>query len=154
MEAFDGATIAHQIARVPVITDADVLARVAQVIEPAARRERAVWLFFFYCDGTQAPVVVPLGDMPEMPADDDAEVTFHVLRHSYGLGSYDSNDDDGTDDDLSFVLTVCRDGPLAEGESDRQWLRVLQRAIGEYAAPVRMICLATPEGVRSLGPAC
>jgi hypothetical protein len=149
MEPSDGATIADQIARVPVITDADVLARVGQVIEPAARRERAVWLFFFYSDGTQAPVVVPIGDMPEMPADDDAEVTFHVLRHFYGLGSYD----DGTDDDLSFVITVCRDGPLAEAESDRQWLRVLQHAIGEYAAPVRMICLATPEGIRSLGPA-
>jgi hypothetical protein len=57
------------------------------------------------------------------------------------------------DDDLSFVLTVCRDGTLELTDSDRRWLRVLQWGIREYAAPVRMLCLATPEGVRELGPA-
>ena len=138
------ATLAEQLASTPVITDADVLARVGEVIEPEARRERALWLFFFYSDGTQAPVVVPLEDMPEMPGEDDAEVAFHMLRHFYGLSE---------DDDLSFVLTVCRDGTLELTDSDRQWLHVLQWGIREYAAPVRMICLATPDGVRDLGPA-
>ena len=144
MEPFHGVTLAEQLAQTPVITDADVLARVDEVIEPAARRERALWLFFFYSDGTQAPVLVPIDDMPELPGDDDAEVAFHMLRHFYGLTD---------DDDLSFVLTVCRDGSLEQTDSDRQWLRVLQGGINEYAAPVRMICLATPEGVRDLGPA-
>jgi hypothetical protein len=144
MEPSHGATLAEQIASIPVITDADVLARVDEIIEPEARRERALWLFFFYSDGTQAPVVVPLDDMPEMPGQDDAEVAFHVLRHFYGLSD---------DDDLTFVLTICRDGTAELTDSDRRWLRVLQWGITEYAAPVRMICLATPEGVRDLGPA-
>jgi hypothetical protein len=138
------ATLAEQLASTPVITDADVLARVDEIIEPATRRERSLWLFFFYSDGTQAPVLVPLDDMPELPRQDDAEVAFHMLRHFYGLTD---------DDDLSFVLTVCRDGTLEQTESDRQWLRVLQWGISEYATPVRLICLATPEGVRDLGPA-
>jgi hypothetical protein len=144
MDPSHGATLAEQLARTPVITDADVLARVDEVIEPAARRERALWLFFFYSDGTQAPVIVPLDDLPELPEEDDAELAFHMLRHFYGLTE---------DDDLSFVLTICRDGTLELTESDRRWLRVLQWGIKEYAAPVRMLCLATPEGVRALGPA-
>jgi len=144
MDPSHGVTIAEQLARTPVITDADVLTRVDEIIEPAARRERALWLFFFYSDGTQAPVLVPIDDMPELPGRDDVEVAFHMLRHFYGLAD---------DDDLSFVLAVCRDGPLEQTDSDRQWLRVLQWGITEYAAPVRMICLATPEGVRDLGPA-
>jgi hypothetical protein len=138
-----GAMLADQLPASPVVTDADVLARVDAIIEPRARRERCLWLFFFYSDGTQAPVIVPLDDMPEMPGEDDAEVPLHMLRHFYGL-------DDG--DDLSFVLAICRDGTLELTASDRQWLRVLQWGIAEYAAPVRMICLATPEGVRGLGP--
>ena len=137
------ATLAEQLARAPVITDADVLARVDEIIDPAARQERALWLFFFYSDGTQAPVIVPLEDMPEMPADDDAEVAFHMLRHFYGLNE---------DDDLAFVLTLCRDGTLQLTDSDRRWLHVLQRGISEYTTPVRMLCLATPAGVRELGP--
>ena len=144
MDSSRHATLAEQLARTPVITDADVIARVDEVIEPSARQERALWLFFFYSDGTQAPVLVPIDDMPELPGHEDAEVAFHMLRHFYGLTD---------DDDLSFVLTVCRDGTLGQTDSDSQWLRVLQWGISEYAAPVRMICLATPEGVRDLGPA-
>ena len=144
MDSSRHATLAEQLARTPVITDADVIARVDEVIEPSARQERALWLFFFYSDGTQAPVIVPLDDMPEMPEDDDADVAFHMLRHFYGLSE---------DEDLAFVLTICRDGTLELTKSDRQWLRVLQQGIRDYAAPVRMLCLATPEGVRGLGPA-
>lgn len=145
MDPTHGATLAEQLARTPVITDADVLARVDEIIEPAARPERALWLFFFYADGTQAPAIVPIADMPELPKEGDAEQAFHMLRHFYGLN-------DG-DIDLSFVVTVCRDGTLELIESDRRWLRVLQSGIKEDGAPVRMLCLATPEGVRALGPA-
>jgi hypothetical protein len=143
METSRGATLADQLSRSPVITDADVLARVDAIIEPDTRRERSLWLFFFYSDGTQAPVIVPLDDMPAMPEEDDAEVPFHLLRHFYGL-------EDG--DDLSFVLTICRDGALELTISDRQWIQVLEWGITEYAAPVRLICLATPQGVRGIGP--
>jgi hypothetical protein len=144
MEDPHGAMLAGQLPEDPVITDADVLARLDAIIEPDARRERSLWLLFFYSDGTQAPVIVPLDDMPEMPEQDDAEVPFHMLRHFYGL-------DEGND--LSFVITICRDGTLELTAGDRRWLRALQRGITEYAAPVRMICLATPDGVRGIGPA-
>jgi len=143
MESSRGATQADQLASIPVITDADVLARVDEIIEADARQERALWILFFYADGTQAPVVVPLGDLPEMPSEDDGDLPFHLLRHFYDLQGGDG---------LSFVLVICRDGPLELTISDRQWLQVLQWGITEYAAPVRMICLATPDGVRGTGP--
>ncbi len=142
METSHGAMPADQLSQIPVVTDADVLARVGAIIDPDARRERSLWLFFFYPDGTQAPVVVPLDDMPEMPDEDDAEVAFHLLRHFYGL-------DDGGND-LSFVLVICRDGTLERTDSDRQWLRMLQWGITQYATPVRLICLATPQGAAVL----
>jgi hypothetical protein len=142
MDSRDGAPSAEQLATIPVRTDADMLARVDAVIAPAARQDRALWLLLFYDDGTQAPVVMPI-DMPDLPEPDFTELPLHVMRHFYGpAGS-----------GLSFTLVVCRPGAPDPGAGDRQWARVLQDRIDEYAAPVRMICLATPGGVRSLGPA-
>jgi hypothetical protein len=65
-----------------------------------------------------------------------------MLSHVYGPDSPDG----------SLILTISRDGPIAMTEGDRCWLRALQHGVAEYAAPVRMFCLATPDGVRELGP--
>ena len=58
---------APELLAVPVITDRDVLDRVAAIISPAARRYRTLWLFFLHRDGIQANLVVPIDDIPERP---------------------------------------------------------------------------------------
>jgi hypothetical protein len=143
METSPGATLAGQLSQVPVITDADVLTRVDVIIEPEARKPLTLWVFFLNPDGTQPMVIMPIDDIPERPDVDDGEFVFQMLSHLYGPDSPGG----------SLILTISRDGPISMTEGDRCWLRALRHGVAEYAAPVRMFCLATPEGVRELGPA-
>jgi hypothetical protein len=142
METSHGATLADQLSKIPVITDADVLARVDVLIEPENRKPLTLWVFFLNPDGTQPMVIMPIDDLPEQPDVDEGEFVFQLLSHLYGPDS----------PGCSFILTISRDGKIAMTEGDRRWLRALQHGVAEYAAPVRMFCLATPEGVRELGP--
>ena len=142
METSHGATLADQLSQVPVITDADVLTRVDVIIEPEARKPLTLWVFFLNPDGTQPMVIMPIDGIPEQPDVGDGEFVFQMLSHLYGPDSPGG----------SLILTISRDGPIAMADGDRCWLRALQHGVAEYAAPVRMFCLATPEGVRELGP--
>jgi hypothetical protein len=133
---------APELLAVPVITDDDVLDRVAAIVEPAARRHRTLWLFFLERDGTQANLVVPIDDIPERP---DAAAVSNVcyvasesIAQAPGL--------------LSAVIALSRPGTLRRTDSDRHLLRALQHGASRHTTPVRMLVLATPEGVRELGP--
>jgi hypothetical protein len=143
MESSHGASLADQLALIPVRTDTDVLARVDAIIDPAARRDRTLWLFFLNPDGTQPQVVMPIDDIPAYPEPDDAEGLFEMLAHLF--------DPDGPGG--SLVVTITRSGTTELTDSDRRWAAVLSRGAAEAGTPVRMFCLATPEGVRGLGPA-
>jgi hypothetical protein len=133
---------APELLAVPVITDHDVLARVSAIIEPAVRRDRTLWLFFLYRDGRQANLVVPIDDIPERP---EAPVVANVCYvASESIAQAPSL--------LSVVITLSRPGTMRRTESDRHILRALQHGAARHATPVRMLVLATPEGVRELGP--
>jgi hypothetical protein len=142
METSPGATLADQLSTIPVITDTDVLARVDVIIEPESRKPLTLWVFFLNPDGTQPMVIMPIDDLPEQPDVEDGEFVFQMLSHVFGPDSPGG----------SLILTISRDGTTVMTEGDRCWLRALQHGVAEYAAPVRMFCLATPEGVRELGP--
>lgn len=143
METPHGTTFADQLSRNPVITDADVLARVELIIDPEARRDRALWLFFLNPDGTQPNVIMPIDDIPEFPdMIEDGEYLFQMLSHICGPDV----------PDCRVVITLTRDGRPDLTDSDRCWLQLFQWGVPEYAVPVRMLCLATPEGIRELGP--
>jgi hypothetical protein len=133
---------AAELLPVPVITDGDVLGRVAAVVSPAARRYRTLWLFFLHFDCTQANLVVPVDDFPERPEADVIGDVCYVASESVarapGLGS--------------VIITLARPGPPRLTGADRYLLRALQRGVSRHAAPVRMLVLATPGGVRELGP--
>jgi hypothetical protein len=142
MTDFSAGQTAPELLAVPVITDGDVLDRVAAIIEPAARRQRALWLFFLQGDGTQANLVVPIDDVPERP---DAAVignVCYIAAESIARAPRL----------LSVVITLSRPGTVRRTESDRHLLRALQHGAARHATAVRMLVLATPEGVRELGP--
>jgi hypothetical protein len=133
---------APELLAVPVVTDNDVLARVTAIIEPSVRRQRSLWLFFLERDGTQANLVVPIDDVPERP---DAPVVANVcyvasesIAHAPRI--------------LSVIIALSRPGTIRRTESDRHILRALQHGAARHATPIRMLVLATPEGVRELGP--
>jgi len=127
---------------VPVITDADVLERVAAVVSPAARRHRTLWLFFLRRDGTQANIVVPVDEFPARPRASVVGDICHVASASVARAP-------GLD---SVIFTLARPGPPRRTGADRCLLRALRSAASRHATPVRMLVLATPGGVRELGP--
>jgi hypothetical protein len=126
----------------PAISDDEVLGRVAAVIDPAARQHRTLWLLFLERDGTQADLAAPVGGLPDRPG---AAVAGHVCY----LASESIARAPGT---VSVVITLTRPGALQRTDADRHLLRALQHGASRYATPVRMLCLATPHGVRELGP--
>lgn len=133
---------AAELLTAPVVSDDDVLGRVAAVFGHAARHRRTLWLMFLERDGTQADRVLPVDGLPGRPG---AAAAGHVcylasewIAQAPGL--------------VSVVITVTRPGTLPRTDADRHLLRALQHGADRYATPVRMLCLATPEGVRELGP--
>ena len=107
---------APELLAVPVITDRDVLDRVAAIISPAARRYRTLWLFFLHRDGIQANLVVPIDDIPERP---EAGVIGNVCYvASESIAQAPSL--------LSVIITLGRPGTVRRTDSDRHLLRTLQ----------------------------
>jgi hypothetical protein len=133
---------ASELLAVPVITDGDVLDRVAAIISPAARRYRTLWLFFLHHDAIQANLVVPVDDIPERPEADVIGNVCHVAAQSIARAP----------SLRSVVITLGRPGPPRLTGADRHLLHALQHGASRHATPVRMLVLATPEGVRELGP--
>jgi len=133
---------APELLAVPVITDRDVLDRVAAIISPAARRYRTLWLFFLHRDGIQANLVVPIDDLPERPEADVIGNVCYVAAQSIAQAP----------SLLSVIITLGRPGTVRRTDTDRHLLRTLQHGTSRHATPVRMLVLATPEGVRELGP--
>ena len=133
---------APELLAVPVITDRDVLGRVAAIISPAARRYRTLWLFFLHRDGIQANLVVPIDDLPERPEADVIGNVCYVAAQSIAQAP----------SLLSVIITLGRPGTVRRTDTDRHLLRTLQHGASRHATPVRMLVLATPEGVRELGP--
>jgi hypothetical protein len=126
----------------PVITDQDVLDRVAALIDPAAIHGRTLWLFFVDTRGSQANLVVPIDDVPERPPAPMIANVCYIASEAIGQSS------PGT----GVVITLSRPGTTRLTESDRHFLRALQHGADTHATSVRMLCLATPAGVRKLGP--
>jgi hypothetical protein len=127
---------------IPVVSDGDVLDRVAAIVSPAARRYRTLWLFFLGHDAIQANLVVPIDDIPEQP---EAPVIHNVC--------YVASESIAQAPNLcSVIITLSRPGTLRRTDSDRHLLRALQHGASRHSTPVRMLVLATPEGVRELGP--
>jgi hypothetical protein len=142
MNPFPSGRQAPDLLATPVITDQDVLDRVAAIIDPAARHSRTLWLFFLDTEGSQANLVVPIDDVPERPA------TGMIGNVCYIASEAIAQSPPGT----SVVITLSRPGTIRLTDSDRHFLRALQHGASTHATSVRMLCLATPVGVRKLGP--
>jgi hypothetical protein len=126
----------------PLNTDADLLNRVDQVISHQDRRGRSLWLMFLSADAVQLPVAVPIDDVPAEPGPDAAgcigDLIAGVLKDAAPGGS--------------AVITLVREGGGAVTDSDQRWLVALHGAAAHTDVRLRMICLATEDGIRRLEP--
>ncbi len=142
MDASPSGRQAPDLLAIPVITDQDVLDRVAAIIDPGARRGRSLWLFFLDTAGSQANLVVPIDDVPERPSAALIGNVCLIASEAIAQSSPGS----------SVVITLSRPGTPRLTDSDRHVLRALQHGASTHATSVRMLCLATAAGVRKLGP--
>jgi hypothetical protein len=132
---------ARQVLGTPLTSDADVLARIDAIISEEARQQRTLWLFFLDGDGIQSEVIVPIDGIPEFPDPDLIGNVCYVVSQALS----------DTAPDGSVVITLSRAGAADPADSDLRWLSGLQRGMAAHLAPVRMLCLATPSGVREFG---
>ena len=133
---------AAELLAAPVISDDDVLGRIAAVIGHAARHRRTLWLLFLAGDGTQAGPVMQVDGLPGRPGGAAAGHVCYLASESIARAP-------GL---VSVVITLTRPGTSQRTDADRHLLRALQHGAGRHGTPVRMLCLATSEGVRELGP--
>jgi hypothetical protein len=124
----------------PLRTDADVVRRVEQLIEPAARLRQSLWLFFLDENQQQLPVIAPIDDIPDEP---DLELVGNLcFIISEVLGD--------SEPEGSVVLVLTRPGPGVPDSADQAWRDTLSAAAAVHGVRIRMMCLATPEGVAAL----
>lgn len=145
----------------PVKSDADVLARVACVIDEQARKLRALWLFFLDGNGLQNEVVVPIDCIPDRPDPQLVASVCYIVSQllsgaepgsEAGSEAGSAQPDGRAQPDGSAIITLSRPGRADLIDTDRRWLRALQQGAARHRSPIRMLCLATPAGVRELGP--
>lgn len=125
----------------PLLTDDDVRRRVEVLVGPALR-DRTLWLLFVDGDHRQAPVVMPIEELPHLP---DGTIT--------GLGSVL----EGFLPELatatgpgSVVFVRERLGPDDVLPADRVWAEVLGTMCRARRILARGTYLATPGGTQRL----
>lgn len=126
----------------PLLTDADVHERVRALVGPAIT-DRQLWIMFVDGDNRQAPVIMPISDIPREPEPrmlrNLGEVLAGVcpeLATDAGAGS--------------VILTVERRGLDGVLPTDRAWADALGAACAEAEVALRGVYLSTERGVRRL----
>ena len=125
----------------PLLTDDDVTRRVATLVGPAAK-DRTLWLLFVDGDDRQAPVVMPVEDMPGLP-DDVVPALGEVLAGFLPELATDAGPG-------SVVFVRERLGPDEVIPADRAWAETLTAMCRRFAIPSRGIHLSTPGRVQRM----
>ena len=124
----------------PIRSDEEVLTRVDQIVDRESRMLPSLWLFFLDKDGRQLPVLVPVDGIPDEPQPDEVAKLGWVIGQVLG-----ESEPDG-----SVVITLTRPGPPVPDTADLSWHDALHAATSERGVRIRMMCLATPDGVAPL----
>ena len=125
-----------------LLTDADVLERVEQLVGPATVA-RQLWIMFVDGDGRQAPVIIPISDVPPHP---EPRVVDNLATVMAGTCT-DLTTDVGSG---SVILVLERTGRDAVLAGDRRWAAALREACDRAGAPLRGVYLSTSGGVHPL----
>lgn len=126
----------------PLLTDTDVLLRVEQLVGPAVA-DSTLWIMWVDGDGRQAPVVMPVDELPRRPEPAQLDGLTTVLG--------ELRDDFRTDMGAgSVIFTLERLGPAVVQPQDRLWADALAGACERAEMGLRGVFLSTRRGVRRL----
>jgi len=131
-------TIPHPTEAPALLTDADMLARVRQLVGTAVT-DRQLWIMFVDRDGRQSPVVVPVSDLPRSPEPDMVHGLTNLLdgmRAELGNGS--------------AILVIERLGPDVVMTTDRAWAGTFAVCCRQAGLGLRGVFLRTCTDVRLL----
>ena len=131
-------TVPHHRDLPPLLTDADVLARVEMFVG-SATGDRTLWLFLIDGDRRQAPVVVPLEGVPHLP-DDTVDGVGRLLEQFVPELATDAGPG-------SVVFVSERFGPHEVVPADRDWAEALERACLRAGVVSRGTYASTRSGV-------
>jgi hypothetical protein len=126
-----------------LLTDADVLRRVTDLIGTASAVRR-LWLMFVDGNCRQAPVVVPIADVPQRPHAGPLDGHARILA---GLREQLATDVGPG----SVILTLERLGTDAVLPDDREWAGALALTCDRAKMRLRGVFLSTDGGVRCIG---
>ena len=124
----------------PLRTDEEILDRIGQLIQPESREWRSLVLFFLDGAARTLPVVVPVDDVPEDPEPAIIENLCWILSQVLGK----------QEPDASVVIMMTRPGEAKAAATDLIWRDRLASAAAGQGVRVRLICLATPDGLLTL----
>lgn len=124
---------------VPVATDSAVLDRVSQLVGVDNQPDR-LCLLFLAPDGEQLPVVVSIDDVPAKPDPRIARSICDVIANVL----------EGAVPGSAAVVALVRPNSVSLTDADVQWLMNLRAAAARTGQYLRMLCLATRDGVDSL----
>jgi hypothetical protein len=127
----------------PLRTEHDVLARVRRLVGHAIT-DRQLWLMFVDGDDRQAPVVVPISDLPRNPERRGLGALTAVLagmREQLGTAHGPG----------SVIFTRERPGQDAVLPLDRAWATALTDVCRTAGVALRGVYLSTSGGVQRLG---
>jgi hypothetical protein len=125
-----------------LLTDTDVLDRVRQLVGPATVA-RQLWIMFVDGDGRQAPVILPISDIPLHP---EARVIDNLAAVMAGMCT-DLTTDVGRGSVILTLERIGRDSVLA---ADRRWAAALREACDRAGATLRGVYLSTSGGVHRI----
>jgi hypothetical protein len=103
-------------------------------------QRHSLWLFFLDRDDVQSPVIVPVEDVPDDPEPELVGNLCWIIAEVLG----------DTEPEGSVVITRTRPGRAEPDVHDRIWHGRLRDGAATHSARIRMMCLATPEGVLPL----
>jgi hypothetical protein len=135
-------TLQHPIDLPPLVSDEDVLERVAKLVGTAIS-DRQLWLMLVDGDGRQTPVVVPISGMPRNP---DARGLTGLTRVLSGLRAELATDRGPG----AVILTRERRGSDEVSPLDRAWATALADTCRTAGVVLRGVFLSTPGGVQRI----
>lgn len=127
----------------PLLTDTDVHERVRALVGPATT-DHQLWIMFVDGDNRQAPVLMPISQVPREPE----PRTLRNLGKVLAGVCPDLATDAGPS---SVILTLERQGLDGILPTDRTWADALSDTCAEADVTLRGVYLSTERGVRRLG---
>ena len=119
----------------PLVTDAEVERRVADLIGRANSRQ--LWLLFLDEFAIQLPLLIPIESLPSEPTANEADGVIHRMRELMGeIGAH------------AVVTVLERYGSASLTAQDAAWARALHTACAEQGVTLRAQLLSHRTGVR------